>query len=62
MASNRETAKAVAFRDITEDCKRRKEGMNYLPFESIILASLGIPKPDFRQFNGGHYDKRQATA
>ena len=57
----KDTAKQIAFRDITEDCRKRKDGMNYLPFEALILASLGIPKPDFRQFNGGNYDKRQAT-
>ena len=53
----KESAKAVAFRDIAEDCKKRKEGVNYLLYESLILEYLGIPKPDFRQFNGGRYDK-----
>ena len=55
--ARKETAKQIAFRDITEDCRRRKEGMNYLPYESVILAYLGIPKPDFRMFNGGNHRK-----
>lgn len=57
-----ETAKQVALRDITEYCRQRKDGerINYLYYENEILAYLGIPKPNFRQFNGGHYDKRKA--
>ena len=58
--NNNEKAKAVAFRDIAEECRRTGEGINYIVYESLILESLGIPKPDFRCFNGGQYDKRKA--
>lgn len=51
-------ARLAAFRDIAEDCKRRNEGQNYIVFEKEICESLGIPKPDFRQFNGG-YNKKE---
>lgn len=54
---SKETAKRVAFRDIAEDCKKEKRGCNYLLYESDILEFLGIPKPDFRMFNGGHNKK-----
>lgn len=46
------TAREAAFRDIAEECKKQKDGRNYLLFEDDILASLGIKKPDFRKFNG----------
>lgn len=48
-----EAARLVALRDITEDCAKRKDGRNYLLYEKDICESLGIPVPDFRQFNGG---------
>lgn len=51
-------AKRAAFRDIAEDCKKRKEGQNYVLFESDICESLNIPTPDFRMFNGGHNKKK----
>ena len=53
------TAKQVASMDITADCKKKKDGINYLPYEADILESLGISKPDFRQFNGGDHRKRK---
>lgn len=53
------TAKQVASMDITADCKKNKEGMNYLPYEKDILESLGIKKGDFRQFNGGNHPKKK---
>ena len=55
----KETAKAVAFRDIAEDCKKRKEGQNYLFYEKDICEFLGIPIPDFRMFNGGYHPKKK---
>lgn len=42
------TARQVASIDITEDCRKRKEGNNYLPYEADICESLGITKPNFR--------------
>ena len=60
MLKNKETARQVASRDITEDCKKMKDGQNYLSFEKDICESLGIPTPDFRQFNGGKMDKAKA--
>ena len=54
-----ETAKQVAYRDIAEDCKKRKDGQNYLPFEKDICQSLDIVKPDFRQYNGGAHPKKK---
>lgn len=53
------TAKLAAFHDIAEDCKKRKEGKNYIIFEKDICESLGIPVPDFRIFNGGHNKKEK---
>ena len=55
---NKQTARQVASMDITEDCRKRKEGQNYLPYEADICESLGIVKPNFRRFNGGHNKKR----
>lgn len=60
MKTKRETAKAIAFRDIAEECRRLNQGVNYLLYESEILTYLGIPKPDFRYFNGGKYNKINA--
>ena len=53
------TAKQVAMMDITEDCRKTREGRNYIPYEKDILESLGIIKGDFRQFNGGHHPKKK---
>lgn len=47
------TAKQVAFADIAAECKKQKEGQNYVIFENEICESLGIQKPDFRKLNGG---------
>ena len=54
---NKESARQVASRDITEEMRKQKDGVNYLPFENDILDFLEIPRPDFKQFNGGRYDK-----
>ena len=62
-------AKLTAFRDITEDLRkeRKKQGItawdefapvNCLNHEADICASLDIPTPDFRKFNGGHNKKK----
>lgn len=53
-----ETARQVAMRDITADCKKRKDGQNYIPYEKDICAYAEVEKGDFRQFNGGHNKKR----
>lgn len=45
---NKQTARQVASMDITEDCRKRKDGQNYLPYEADICESLGITKPNFR--------------
>ena len=55
---NKLTARQVASMEITEDCRKRKEGQNCLPYENDICESLGIVKPNFRRFNGGHNKKR----
>lgn len=58
------TARQVASRDITEDCREERKKLrispadpmgpqNCLPFEKDICESLGIVKGDFRQYNGG---------
>lgn len=62
-------AKLTAFRDITEDLQKQRKALgvsawsefapvNYIQHEADICASLGIPTPDFRIFNGGHNKKK----
>ena len=65
------TAKQVASRDITEDCKeeRRRLGIgpadpmgpqNCLPYENAIREYAGVEgNPDFRMFNGGYNPKKK---
>lgn len=53
------TAKQVAFADIAAECKKQKEGRNYVMFEKDICESLGIKGPDYRQFNGGYHPKKR---
>ena len=63
-------AKLAAFRDITEDLEKQRKALgisawsefapvNYINHEADICASLGIPTPDFRKFNGGHNKKKK---
>ena len=65
------TAKQVASRDITEDCKeeRRRLGIgpadpmgpqNCLPYENAIREYAEVEgNPDFRMFNGGYHPKKK---
>lgn len=63
-------AKMTAFRDITEDLRKQRKALgvsawsefapvNYIYHEADICASLGIPTPDFRKFNGGYHPKKK---